>query len=725
VPHPGTHISALQMLAAETPAGHMSLADVLGGTRAEPLAAADAAMVLRHRYACFGAVGPDLLYFMMDFNEMGQTAQNLICQLFATMRAFERVSNTVGKIWDKALETGDKADFCGALGLLDDIDSELSDTLNLGVGIATTGLEALATGGLGLNLFAIITAPRQENKPPNEWFWADHLHYVNTGNFTHNLLDLAFLEPKYRDHPEMRAYALGYLTHFVADVIGHPYVNQIVGGPYRLHRQRHTLTENFIDSWVWSHCHTKTPDRPGIVGDTNPLTGRKWQDTATRPGTRDDFDADAAYYRCRLNEFVDVGGGGGFSEAIEGALDDLADAFEDGSDLAFGTETVKIEDDALFGVWSEMFLDALHKTYDSAPSHPTRLPDDGFPRKADIASAYATCLAFLRMATNSAIEKPEFPDLSGVSDAVRKAVSNLVDGISDALEGLDPHLGGSFSLSSLFDWVKSVFEAAIKIIKAVLNALRDLCHGATELVEALLKVMFYLIKMPLWAVYSALYRVLELRGYAQPLPGTLNEHESLWRNRVNDTRRFAYPVMEVRAPARPAAMPTTMTTIAQDQLFTSLDPRDDPADDPGRNLELPTVAAIGQDFQVPGAGGPGTPATPSELLFAPRGPDDMFAKDGPLPLPVEPPALAFSSHPPVRRYGGIVPNCRHAMDAILTQANKPGATTVVPDTLFLANYNLDGDRGLGWISWNLASGSGQLRPGADVDTTVIANSFEG
>ena len=39
-------------------------------------------------------------------------------------------------------------------------------------------------------------------------------------------------------NPNLIAYSLGYTTHYVTDVVGHPFVNQVVGGPWRLYWQR-------------------------------------------------------------------------------------------------------------------------------------------------------------------------------------------------------------------------------------------------------------------------------------------------------------------------------------------------------------------------------------------------------------------------------------------------------------------------------------------------------
>lgn len=50
-----------------------------------------------------------------------------------------------------------------------------------------------------------------------------------------------------------RACALGYLTHYATDTVGHAYVNAMAGGPYRSHAQRHKVIENHQDVWAYRH----------------------------------------------------------------------------------------------------------------------------------------------------------------------------------------------------------------------------------------------------------------------------------------------------------------------------------------------------------------------------------------------------------------------------------------------------------------------------------------
>jgi hypothetical protein len=81
----------------------------------------------------------------------------------------------------------------------------------------------------------------------SDWWWVDVLHYRRTGRFAAALKEIAGTDPF------LNAYSEGYMTHIAADAVGHPYVNALVGGPYRNHVLRHMVLETIMDTWVWHH----------------------------------------------------------------------------------------------------------------------------------------------------------------------------------------------------------------------------------------------------------------------------------------------------------------------------------------------------------------------------------------------------------------------------------------------------------------------------------------
>ena len=85
---------------------------------------------------------------------------------------------------------------------------------------------------------------------------SEFLRWHRTGAFARNLLTGATTD-------QQRAYALGWLCHVSASVTGEPFVNNIVGGPYRTHWWRNHLVRNFIDSWVFGFFNTSNASMSG------------------------------------------------------------------------------------------------------------------------------------------------------------------------------------------------------------------------------------------------------------------------------------------------------------------------------------------------------------------------------------------------------------------------------------------------------------------------------
>lgn len=86
------------------------------------------------------------------------------------------------------------------------------------------------------------------NDSEEKWYWFDMLHYRETGKFAQQLIRRA-------NRPIEKAFAFGYLSHIATDLTGHPYVNQIVGAPYRLNVHRHVTAENYQDSWKYAQYY--------------------------------------------------------------------------------------------------------------------------------------------------------------------------------------------------------------------------------------------------------------------------------------------------------------------------------------------------------------------------------------------------------------------------------------------------------------------------------------
>ena len=191
---------------------------------------------IQMRFACLGAVGPDIFYAMADYGGDLQDLENVLVKIAGT---FECVSELLGKVdrYVSGLESSI------TLGVVD----EIKQTFGLVSGVMSESMLALFASGV--NLWPVFEPARQRDQPRNG----------GTGPTTCTTSAPASSSaPPRQEQAATRTCTrtrFGYLTHYVTDVVGHPYVNQVVGAPWRLHWQRHHLVENFMDAYVWDRWH--------------------------------------------------------------------------------------------------------------------------------------------------------------------------------------------------------------------------------------------------------------------------------------------------------------------------------------------------------------------------------------------------------------------------------------------------------------------------------------
>lgn len=215
--------------------------------------------------AVAGALGPDIFFWAPDYT---------ICQVL--LKIFDAWDSLV-KLYDDSIisDIVDAVDAIkGAVGSVleetigpsydlimrvveefQETAALFEETLKYGALSAAIGVDNLIAdmGSLPTvthRVFDMFKPPLQDGKPESEWYWFDMLHYRYVGDFAANLLRNAV-------QPGQKAYAYGYLTHIATDLVGHGYVNQIVGGPYRTHVQRHVVMESFLDTWALSNYKRK------------------------------------------------------------------------------------------------------------------------------------------------------------------------------------------------------------------------------------------------------------------------------------------------------------------------------------------------------------------------------------------------------------------------------------------------------------------------------------
>jgi hypothetical protein len=98
----------------------------------------------------------------------------------------------------------------------------------------------------------------------------EFLRWRHTDVFAQNLLAGATTD-------NQRAYAYGYLTHVAASVTGKPFINNIVGGPYRTHWWRNRLVSNWVDAWTYGRYETPAT----MAGDEPTPAYASWKNICT------------------------------------------------------------------------------------------------------------------------------------------------------------------------------------------------------------------------------------------------------------------------------------------------------------------------------------------------------------------------------------------------------------------------------------------------------------
>src|SRR5919199_1054714 len=223
-------------------------------------------------FAAIGAVGPDLFFFLPDFRDVEiagvriKLSSVLVEVLKFLESAYSFLDDHFLTKWEHYLGpiSEDTAEEMSRLtGGLSEVVGDIAGELS---GILITLLEDFLV--TQKDWWEFFSLGLDKGYDEQAFFWSDMLHYRQTGQFGRALWRLANGDdlPPGADPDEdsplagdgARAYALGYISHLATDVTGHAFVNQIAGGPFRLHWQRHHLVENHMDC-EWYLADPLTP----------------------------------------------------------------------------------------------------------------------------------------------------------------------------------------------------------------------------------------------------------------------------------------------------------------------------------------------------------------------------------------------------------------------------------------------------------------------------------
>ncbi|HLI85154.1 MAG TPA: hypothetical protein VKV17_14630 [Bryobacteraceae bacterium] len=115
------------------------------------------------------------------------------------------------------------------------------------------------------------TTPAPKPWDPTQNRTYEFLRWHRTKSFARNLV-------KNAANTNQQAYAEGYLCHMAAAVTGEPFINNIVGGPYRTHWWRNRFVANFVDAWTWGRYNTQGGAKVDPTTDTPTPAYSSWAD---------------------------------------------------------------------------------------------------------------------------------------------------------------------------------------------------------------------------------------------------------------------------------------------------------------------------------------------------------------------------------------------------------------------------------------------------------------
>lgn len=112
-----------------------------------------------------------------------------------------------------------------------------------------------AINGIRTGMPAAIAGvqPRPKVPPASARHPRDAVHGHRTGTFWGELRRRAAES----GDPRLEAFGLGASVGYAGALCGNPFVNGIVGAPYRNHWWRHRWVSHYVDAWVWGYYRTR------------------------------------------------------------------------------------------------------------------------------------------------------------------------------------------------------------------------------------------------------------------------------------------------------------------------------------------------------------------------------------------------------------------------------------------------------------------------------------
>jgi hypothetical protein len=445
-------------------------------------------------YVALGAIGPDIFFLLPDFKPPVGTmlwgAANTIKDLYTWWddNFLSPYEDQLGPIFDNLSDQVNAV--TGGLA------NQLSDIFSRAFKFLLDTVVVMATRQY--DVFSFLGSGVPEGYDEQVFFWSDMLHYRKTYEFAAHLWQKAHKAGNER----MMAFALGWMSHLATDVTGHCFVNEKSGGPYRLHWQRHHLVENHMDAKVYDTERGSEAIYQMISAAAlhlwiafNPDGSSRENFFANQPGPNYATGDDTPSILDRKSKW----------DVDSNIPDDLAQ---------FLAEALK-----------EVYNPAVMRTADSkgaCADHPTIISDlspgsDGYPSKDDIITTYWWLFKYVKFTTTDFFDllRPKEPDVFTIPPFPSPPGS----GESDPGPGpSDDSAWHDFLevLLAIFAWILYLGEIA----SWPAAALAGLIAGAGT--YPIRELLYENLELPLYNAWLALHWYLAMTGFVYPMQQEIN-----------------------------------------------------------------------------------------------------------------------------------------------------------------------------------------------------------
>jgi len=544
------------------------------------------------KFAATGAIGPDLFFWLQDYNNIAIPCDEImlamsllyylddqgrldnpydgllliLAEVSDTWASILRFIIKLDQIWQKFLAVwnatiGPILDKAGQV--IDDLTGGLFSALGAAFSELKNDLLSLAEEELLTegDIFGWFSLKMRKGYDEQAFVWSDQTHYRRTSVVPARLIAHARTmlqsdDTLTREHGEqLLAFALGWVCHVGTDVIEHSFVNEQCGGSFRTHWQRHHLIENHIDAWNYQCTGNGTLPADDFVG---------WQ--KSYPSVADS----ALYFAVQIPQNIDT-----LPDAEKQG--DLRKPLPDGTDRASQDERKKLLDtDGALPLWlaetivqvfievfadpeteggnkelqdslaegrvphprnliGQPFQDALHVSTDLigkwlgilgidnvgmalddlrkiiAPDPPASIPKvpEGFPFPWEVMTAYRFMLSWFKRQYISTMDmdRPEPPTIFTPPSSDYDFGPPDFSGVNP---NDDPISQVCEALLALLDWVWKSLEKAGQLIYDIVKS------AASAATWPAREALYEGIILPLWEAAEDIRMVLVHLGYMMP-----------------------------------------------------------------------------------------------------------------------------------------------------------------------------------------------------------------